>query len=391
MGPDSAALVVLMWAVAVLVFVGVVALGPRIARRSFGMFMARSGAQLVGSLVLLLAVAATLNAQYGWYADWSDVATSVTGQAAETGATTRGGATAARHNTVADKKETAVAVKEFGKERADFMKSHLKSNPGPDGQYVHVHVPGLGTAAGRAGDLLIWVPRSYTDPSQQDRAYPVIEAFHGIPGGNHEYQNVLAASRVVGDAVDAHQLSEAIVVAPDYSPSNIDTECVDAKGINMETFVTKMVPAWVVSHLRVQNAAGSWATFGYSSGGWCAAMAAVLHPDRYGAAILLGAYYAPFFERGWVPFTAANIPARYRILDQIVKHPPNLQIWLEISGQDALSTQGSERLVKSARAPTSVTTITLPHAGHRMGVWRPVVPTAMAWLGMTMPAFAPGH
>lgn len=392
MSPDSSGFAVLCWVVAVAGFVAAVAIGPRIAKASPKMWAARAGTHLGSTVLIVVALLASLNAQYSWYADWTDLANGMFGGSSAVDLKTgSGGAAEVSHNAAADRKADVAAADKYQAGRDAFLAGlHVKQDPGPGGQFVHVHVPGLGAAAGKdAGDVLVWLPQSYTNPANKNRTYPVIEAFHGIPGGERDYESTwYRADKVFAPAMRDRLLGDAILIAPDLAPSHYDTECVDGAGVNMETWTTKDVPNFIIEHFRVKPEAAAWAALGYSAGAYCSAMVTVNHPDRYGAGIILGGYFTPMFSN-WVPFAAGQIPERYDVLKQLVLTRPATNIWIEVSSKDKLSGPPSEKFVKSALPPTAVTSVTLPHAGHRMEVWAAVIPQSLAWLGKTLPAFAP--
>lgn len=393
MNPDSSAFASVCWVVAIVVFVGAVAVGPRIAARSIKGGLLRAATHLLTIVTTMVAVLATLNAQYGWYVDWTDLGNSLFGGgdkvAMQTGS---GGAPTLARNNAKDKAADKQAAATYDHTREDFLASlHLKADPGPGGQYATIKVPGVGQGAtsADAGDVLLWFPQSYTLPENKDRTYPVIEAFHGVPGGPRDFHTLwYKADTYFAKAMSDKQLADSVLVVPQLAPNNYDTECVDGGGINMETWTSATVPQFIIQHLRVKPEASAWAALGFSAGAYCSAMAAVLHPDRYGAGIILGGYFAPWFSN-WKPFAPGKTPERYDLLKQLVQNPPATQIWIEISEKDPLSGPYSKTFVKDARPPTSVTAVTLPHAGHRMQVWGAVLPDALAWLGKDVAAFAP--
>lgn len=391
MGPDSGSFAVFCWLVAIIGLVCAVAIGPRIAQPSPRMWLARMGAHLGSTALFVLAMLVTLNAQYSWYVDWADVANGIFGGSAPVDlATGGGGASSVSRNASADQRLNLQAQQRYGGQRTTFEQGlRLVADPGPGGQFVHVHVPGLGAAAGpTAGDVLVWLPRSYTDPANRNRTYPVIEAFHGVPGGERDYERTwYRADKTFAPLMNTGRVGDAILVAPDLSPGHLDTECVDGAGIDMETWTTKLVPDFIIKHFRAKPEASAWASFGYSAGAWCSALAAVDHPDRYGAGIVLGGYFSPLFTNWW-PYAPGRTPARYDLLDRLTRTRPATSIWIEVSQKDKLSGPPSAKFVKAARAPTSVTSVTLPHAGHRMEVWGGLIPQSLDWLARTLPAFS---
>jgi enterochelin esterase-like enzyme len=347
---------------------------------------------LLGGLqaVLLLASAVALNDMYGFFSDWSDLAGAVglssnsvtvlhSGSAVPTGSSPDpaavrpvGSGAGGQYRSGGD-----------GRQASPSLSTPLQLSPGT--RTVEAIV--AGPISGVTAMVKISLPPGYQDPAQQQHRYPVIESFPGYPGGT------FAPSGAVETVERLHHLADVVIISPMAQiPRGRDTECVDgaAGDPKVESWLTRDVPAWVVQNLRVRTDRESWATFGVSAGGWCAAMAAMLHPDRYAAAIVLGGYFVPDFGALFTPFTLTSPSGRrYDLLDLAANHPPPVAIWLETSRDDALSYPTSSRLLKLARAPLSVEGVLLDHGGHRLGVWQPFYSRALTWLGTTLPGFAP--
>jgi enterochelin esterase-like enzyme len=339
-------------------------------------YLRRSGSQLAVVATALLAIAGTLNAQYDWYSSWSDLGTAFGGGDTSVGSSEpvhAGGQLAAPIRSVREPRITG-----------------LTSDPGPDGQYMTVTLPGPVSKV--SSSVVVWLPQSYTQAGSAHRRYPVIEVFHGIPGSPREYSHDINLGKMVAGLADAGRMREAILVMPDSSPHKVDTECVNggSRRLAMEDWLTKDVPNWVRHSLRVQPDRQSWATMGLSTGGFCSSMAAMLHPQTYGSAIELGGYLTPQFDSHYRPFAYASAAwKRYDIVKLAAVSPPPVALWIETSKTDSLSYWGNKRLIATARAPMSVTADVLLDAGHRMSVWVGVMPTALSWLGSTMSGFRP--
>jgi predicted peptidase len=213
-----------------------------------------------------------------------------------------------------------------------------------------------GAHSGLAGRVVVSLPRGYQDPANAGRTYPVIEAFHGFPGGPEVWiQGVNLVPSI--DALSGQQvISDAIVIAPQIEfPPGTDTECVNGgKGQpQVETWLATDVPDQIASVLRVRRDRASWAATGFSSGGWCAAMAVMLHPDVFGVGIILGGYTSPDFSKAYVPFPASDPAAKRYDLLSLAKSsaPPPVALWLQTSKADVLSYTGSAALLKAAHPP----------------------------------------
>ncbi|HET9657003.1 MAG TPA: alpha/beta hydrolase-fold protein, partial [Kineosporiaceae bacterium] len=237
------------------------------------------------------------------------------------------------------------------------------------------------------GTVEVTLPPGYYDPRRAAELFPVIEAFPGYPGGPF---NPYSAVR---STVTAQGMADAVIISPSVEiPAGRDTECVDGTGNQpkIETWLTEDLPAWTLRTLRVRADRESWAALGWSSGGWCAAMAAMLHPDRFSAAIVLGGYFRPEFGSLYRPFDAASPQGRrYDLVALAGDRPPPVSLWVQTSHADHVSYPTSSQFLAKARAPLTVHSLVLEHAGHRVGVWQPLLPESLTWLGRTARGFDP--
>ncbi|SDO76820.1 Enterochelin esterase [Nakamurella panacisegetis] len=382
----------IVWVAAIGLFVWVIIDWPRSARPGWLSVLRRVGYQLAVVILLLLAVGTALNDQYGWYANWGDLGT-IFGATAAPGHEVAAGAaaTAAAGPIAVDSRtsvhHTAVPLADL----PSLAKIDLATGRGPaNGQIRSYEIDGK--ASGYRGSVAVWFPASYTEPAMAGHRYPVIEAFHGVPGAPRQIWFNMHLGDQVATAVSAGTIADSVVVMPYWSPKNVDTECLDGgKGfIQMETFLTKDVTTWVEHHLRVYEDRSSWATIGLSAGAWCASMLTMLHPTLYSAAISLGGYWQPGFEAGYVPFAPNSQQARhYDLLATAHDDPPKVALWVQTSPADVFSWGTTSELLKTARAPLSVTADVIPNAGHRFSVWVGLVPQTLQWLGRTVPGFRP--
>jgi S-formylglutathione hydrolase FrmB len=248
-----------------------------------------------------------------------------------------------------------------------------------------------GAVSHLTGRVVVYVPEGYSDPAQAARRYPVIQTFHGYPGTPDQWLDSMDLGQAVDTEVQAGRMSPAVIVAPQLEiPKGRDTECVDGgPGQAVETWLTTDVPDWVARTFRVRLTRNAWATAGLSAGGWCAAMAAVLHPARYGAAMIFGGYFAPQFGHNYQPF-GGRMPPRYDLVGVIRGTPPPVAMWIETSHSDKLSYSSTAAFLRAVRAPMSVRAVQYAHAGHSIPLWAGLVPDAVQWLASQVPGFRPG-
>ena len=249
-----------------------------------------------------------------------------------------------------------------------------------------------GARSGLTGVVLVTLPEGYTDPANATRRYPVLETFHGYPGDPGAWVDSLGLGTFIDAAVRQNQVGEMVTISPTIEfPPGVDTECIDGTGSapKVETWLTQDVPNWVVNTLRVRTDRSSWATIGFSMGAWCAAMATMLHPQQYGAGIVMGGYFAPEFSSNYVPFRPGSPQARrYDLVALARSAPPSVALWVETSHSDSVSYPSTSRLLTAARSPLSVQALVLSHAGHRVSLWQGEIPQVLSWLGKNVSGFA---
>lgn len=365
-------------ALTLVVFAGVVYIWPRLTPRTPWHLAGRVGAMLLVNLLVLLTAATQLNASYLFFASWGDLQGAITGHMAQT-SLHRGGVEHAAPNLVASGKAAPAAANP----------PPLSQAVGPTGLVSYtVH----GALSGLTGTVLVQLPPGYTT-SGATTHYPVLEAFHGYPSEPLNWVKVFHISQAVDQIVQAHQLHQPIIVMPQVEfPRGVDTEGVNGQAgqPQVETWLTRDVPAWVGQTFRVVANRNAWATIGYSAGGYVAAMAAILHPAQYGAGIVLGGYFRPDFGPFYEPFTPTSPQARrYDLARVAAHHPPPVALWVQTSHADPLSYQTSAQFLRATRAPMAVHAVVLQNAGHRDSVWIALLPQALQWLGKTAQGFAP--
>jgi len=119
-------------------------------------------------------------------------------------------------------------------------------------------------------------------------------------------------------------------------------------------------------------------------------MAAILHPAQFGAAIVMGGYFRPQFGPYYVPYLPGDpLAARYDLVALSNRKPPPVAVWLETSHADPVSYQSSVAFLKAAKSPMAVNATVLQNAGHRVSLWRGLLPGALNWLGANIAGFQP--
>ena len=373
-GTAFLALVAILTAVAVAV---AVVRWSSLAGPGVGKVLGRVGVLVLINLLVLLTVAVQVNDQYLFFAGWSDLRGALTGTITTTTISRGGAARTAATNRVAGhaaRAGTTLPPLPVGRMTANRVITYSVKGP----------------ASGLTGEVSVQLPPGYPRAGNTTR-YPVMEAFQGYPGTTQQWITVMNLGGAMATAVAKHQMRPALIVEPQTEfPLGTDTECVNGRpGLpQVETFLTVDVPSWVTHHFRVRTDRSSWAAIGLSTGAWCAAMASMLHPAQYSAAIVMGGYFRPEFGPVYQPFVPTGpLDHRYNLVHLTRRTPPSLAMWLETSHSDKVSYGSSAPFIKAARPPLAVHAVVLQHAGHRIGLWQQLLPSSLQWLGKNVPGF----
>ena len=236
------------------------------------------------------------------------------------------------------------------------------------------------TVAGAASKMTMpmyaYLPPGYdAHPAMR---YPVIEAFHGAPGGPLFWVTKLAAPTILDREITAGQMAPTVVLFPYQTPDpTLDTECTNiVGGPQAETYLTEDVPAFAASHLHVRTDPGSWGLIGFSAGAYCASDLLLRHPAQYAAAASLAGYPNPGIRVGnGEEHTTYNELWRLTHLPQ-----PAVALYLACGTGDKYALRGAETIAKLAHAPLSLSTAYVTGGGHNSETWHAMEAPAFHWL-----------
>jgi Putative esterase len=359
-------------------FVVLVLLWPSLSGRRPGQIAARAGMLLTVNALVLLTAATQLNAQFLFFADWTDLRGAFSGVLTAT--TLNRGTTAFQTTSRRVSGTAATAGRTLPPLPAGLMS--------PSGVISYTV---KGPLSGLVGTVVVQLPPGYTDPGNASVRYPVMEAFPGYPGNSMQWIVSMNLGGVVAQQAAAKRMRPALVVSPQVEiPAGVDTECVNGSAGNpqLETWLAQDVPNWVTHTFRVQTNRASWAAIGLSAGGWCAAMVAMLHPAQYAAAIVMGGYFSPEFGAFYYPYpTHGRLAARYDLVSLSRRNPPPVAIWLEASHADPVSYDSTAAFLKAAKPSLAVDATVLQNAGHRISLWQGLLPGSLTWLGANVSGF----
>ena len=211
----------------------------------------------------------------------------------------------------------------------------------------------------RAKDAYIYLPPAWFATPRP--ALPTLILLPGEPGSPADW-TVAGDADTTADAFAAeHDGMAPIIVMPD--PNGFlteDTECVNSKFGNAETYLTVDVPAFARSDLRAPPPAPTRSPIaGLSAGGTCSTVLALRHPDEFDTfAQLLGLRRAdlpglrdPQDDRDPLRRLAASASTNTtRWCSCVSTAIPGMAGWFEVGESDAVpSPRASEVLVPAAR------------------------------------------
>jgi enterochelin esterase-like enzyme len=144
-----------------------------------------------------------------------------------------------------------------------------------------------------ARDTVIYLP-----PAALVAEPPVLPVLYAFPGQPGSPSDVFTAGQI-GTLMDrfaaAHRgLAPIVVSADQLGGPNRNPMCVDSADFGRSaTYLLKDVPAWIKAHFRVSSDPAAWGVFGYSQGGTCAVQFATAHPEIFGSAIASSSQLGP--------------------------------------------------------------------------------------------------
>jgi enterochelin esterase-like enzyme len=318
---------------------------------------------LVMLMVLTLGVTAdAVNRDYGFYSSWRDLIDSPTD-------TRLTAAAALRHQRLPS---------------ADLARGAEAAAHG-HGTLVKWMFPGARSGIIRTG--LVYLPAAYFDKAKPGQRFGVIELLHGYAGSPGNWSHALQIADTLDAEIAAGRLPPVIAVAPKTYDTH-DGECVDAvHGQRNDTYLGVDVPADTDTVFRTDTAPGSWATLGFSTGGFCAVNLALHHPGTFRAAVSLSGYFTAITDRTTGDLYRGEKNARLENSPVwwVRHHPVRTALYVFASGGDHYAFAQVAPFRRAVPTGTDLTTVTVRVGGHNATVWRAAMPPALDWLGQRLP------
>jgi S-formylglutathione hydrolase FrmB len=244
-----------------------------------------------------------------------------------------------------------VASGVLSKELKGRLSGHLT-----EGQYAPVSIPGQAVHF-HAGSAYVWLPPDFFRVRHAN--LPVLLMLPGWPGSGQDWERAGGAVGLADRWARTHHGAAPVMVFVDENGAKgYDTECVNGPQGNAETYLTKVVPAWITRVLRIHRVPSHWATVGFSEGGTCAIGLAAEHPDIFGRFVDLAGDEAPNY--GLKPTAAETLKKLYGgnaveerattpLLVLARHHYRSEKAWFAVANQDILHVHVEQTLAAASR------------------------------------------
>ena len=217
---------------------------------------------------------------------------------------------------------------------------------------------------------------------------PVIVLIAGYPGvpGNWLGGNQFVAT-MDQFAKLHHGITPYVFIVDDLGSTTNDTECVDSARGNVETYLTKDVPAYIKSHYEVTGNSSGWGIGGLSLGGMCSLMLTLRHADVYHYFLDFGGETGP--EIGSKQKTMAALfgnsetawEAHQPLLLLQKKKYPQLGGFFAIGKNDSRNlVTGMNELYQTAQSAGIESIMQLLGGEHTFDTWQESYKDALPWI-----------
>ena len=322
---------------------------------------------------VLVTLVTALNGYYLFYGSWTDLVRAAGGDSQAT----RQGPTAS-----ANAASATQVVREVRKELAPT--SGGRAIPERDGQVEHLSIHGIRT--GISAEAYVYLPPQYFQRPLAARRLAVVIFIAGYPAADrlvwiskgHVPNTVLREQQ-------ARQIQPMIyVLMRPTVRDGWDTECADVPGgPKVETFFAQDVPEAISETYRAARDRAGWGLVGYSTGGYCATKLAMLHSERFSAAVSMAGHFHALLDTTTHELYGGSAQLR-RANDLIwrLRNLPQPPVSILVASADVgeKTFPSAQRFMAAARPPLAVDKGLLPTGGHNFKTFRKYIPPSIRWL-----------
>lgn len=210
--------------------------------------------------------------------------------------------------------------------------------------------------------------------------YQVVELFPGTPGVPQTWIGTLDGITTMENLELSGRIPPTIAVIPSINVQpGQDTQCMNfVGGSQVETWVTSDMKTFMQTFFGIDNRL--WSSFGYSTGGWCAAEVAVLHQNQYSQGVSLAGYFNPILSFGLSKREKNYLSKQYDLIYFLEHHERNTKIMIIASVKDHFANSSAQQFMQKANSLIPIKYLPIPTGGHNIGVWKPFVATGFLWI-----------
>jgi hypothetical protein len=211
-------------------------------------------------------------------------------------------------------------------------------------------------------------------------SYQVVELFPGFPGVPQTWIGALGLVKHIESLESQGRILPTLAIIPAINVvRGVDTECLNVPSVaDVEDWLTVDMHAFATNFLGLDQR--KWSTFGFSTGGWCAAEIAIRHPELYSQGVSLAGYYNPSFAKGISRKTRDALTREYDIAKTALNQPVNPRLMLIYSPKDRFSYQSTKKFLSTVGTSIQTSLVAIPSGGHNIKAWKPYVATGLEWL-----------
>jgi S-formylglutathione hydrolase FrmB len=280
----------------------------------------------------------------------------------------------------------------------------VKSGKLPDhGATLEVPIPGTNLRI-TPRPAYVWVPPAWF--GRAEPKLPVIILMHGVPGQPSDWTRASYADATSLAFAEQHHGVAPILVMPDINGSlDGDSECVNSGAFGqVETYLSKTVPAFMRKNFNASTAPGSIAMAGLSEGGMCATTMALNNSKEIPVFANYSGDEGPIYQSDNQQQTIQALFGG-SVANYDAHNPPyllthqrfaGLSGWFEAGAQDATSLRAALALQPLASNAGIDTCIATPPGQHNFAFWTQAFRDSLPWLSWKLkltpqPASVPAH
>jgi hypothetical protein len=243
-----------------------------------------------------------------------------------------------------------------------------------------------GKTSGISNLVYLYIPKTLKKELQvhsQVKAdnFRVVEFLTGFPSQPIMWFKVMKIDQELARYNASHRKRQIIGIFPQVNVAgNEDLECMNLPNgkPKTETWLAEDMHSYLEK--RVGAVDTHWSIMGLSTGGWCAAMLSVKHPELFEKAASIAGYYRPALPLT-DPIALQNwAKTHYGLAQFEAMLPQKLNFYLVASLGDKYSIKETRKFLALNHPNLKIKYREIPSGGHNPHVWIPSIKPALDWL-----------